>query len=106
MRCFSTSVTLARTAAAMYAETRPAEPPPMTIRLRSKRRGRGQRAYTRRALMASSAFFARSGKIPSSTKAPISAGERICRGVAIAASCVPAFTYTSVPASMPTWLTQ
>src|SRR5688572_14007788 len=32
---FSISVTLALTAAAMYAVTRPAEPPPITIRLRS-----------------------------------------------------------------------
>src|SRR5690242_11732453 len=33
--CFSISVTLAFTAAAMYAVTRPALPPPITIRLRS-----------------------------------------------------------------------
>ena len=35
---------LARTAAAMYAATRPAEPAPMTTRLRSNRRGLRQRA--------------------------------------------------------------
>ena len=43
MRCFSISVTLARTVAAMYAETRPADPAPITTRLRSNRAGRGQR---------------------------------------------------------------
>src|SRR5688572_21122133 len=38
--CFSISVTLAFTAAAMYAVTRPALPPPITIRLRSNLPGR------------------------------------------------------------------
>jgi hypothetical protein len=33
MRCFSISATFALTAAAMYADTSPAEPAPITIRL-------------------------------------------------------------------------
>jgi hypothetical protein len=44
MRCFSTSVTFAFTAAAMYDATSPAEPAPITTRFRSKRRGRSQPA--------------------------------------------------------------
>ena len=38
--CFSISVTLAFTAAAMYEVTRPAEPAPMTTTLRSYEAGR------------------------------------------------------------------
>ena len=106
MRCFSISVTLARTVAAMYADTRHAEPAPMTTRLRSNLAGRFQRAYTRRALTLSMIFFTASGKTPSSSNAPINEGDRISLGDLIAASCVPAFTYTTVPASMPSWLTQ
>ncbi|MND09309.1 hypothetical protein D3C83_325250 [compost metagenome] len=41
---FSTSVTFALTAAAMYAETSPAEPAPITTRLRSNFAGFVQRA--------------------------------------------------------------
>ena len=51
-------------------------------------------------------FFAMSGKIPSRVKEAISAGERIPAADSICAICVPAFTYTMVPASMPSWLTQ
>jgi hypothetical protein len=56
--------------------------------------------------MPSTIFFAISGKMPSRAKDAISAGERMPRRLSMPASCVPAFTYTSVPASMPTWLTQ
>ena len=92
--CFSMSVTLAFTAAPIRAVTRPAEPAPMTTRLRSKRAGltAAQRAYTLRALTASTILLAISGKMPSSAKAPISPGDRMPDGDSIAASCVPAFT--------------
>ena len=69
MRCFSTSVTFAFTAAAMYAVTSPAEPAPITTTLRSKRAGRGHFAYTLRALSASRTFFATMGKMPRITNA-------------------------------------
>jgi hypothetical protein len=45
-----------------------------------------QRAYTRRAFTTSTIFLAMSGKTPSSTKAPISPGDRIPAGEEIAAS--------------------
>jgi len=92
MRSLSTSVTFAFTAAAMYAATRPAEPAPITTRLRSKRRGFFQRRYTRRARMDSTRRLAISGKKPSSMKAPISSGDRMPRGESMAPSRVPAFT--------------
>ena len=78
----------------------------MTTRLRSNFAGRGQPRYTRRRLTSSIAFLATSGNKPSSTNAPTTPSERMPRGDSMAASCVPAFTYTSVPASMPSWLTQ
>ena len=45
------------------------------------------------------------GKMPSSTKLPISPGDRMPLKVSIWAICVPAFTNTMVPASMPIQLT-
>ena len=50
--------------------------------------------------------LAMNGKSPSSTNAPSRPGDRIPLSEVICASCVPAYTYTTVPASMPTWLTQ
>jgi hypothetical protein len=47
-----------------------------------------------------------SGNNPSSTKLASNPGETMPASESIFASCVPAFTYTSVPASMPSWLTQ
>ncbi len=56
--------------------------------------------------MTSSAFFASSGNTPSSANEPSTAGDAMPASESIRPSCVPAFTYTSVPASMPSWLTQ
>ena len=44
--------------------------------------------------------------MPSSTNESSRPGERIPDNESIFASWVPAFTYTIVPASMPSWLTQ
>ena len=46
------------------------------------------------------------GNTPSSTNEPMSAGDAIDRSESIRASCVPAFTNTTVPANMPSMLTQ
>ena len=46
------------------------------------------------------------GKMPSSANEPKIAGEMMPLSELICASCVPAFTNTAVPASMPSWLTQ
>ena len=106
IRCFSTSVTLARTVAAIKAVTRPAEPAPMTTRLRSKRFGFVHLAYTLRARTASLSLRAASGNRPSSTSEPSTPGDTMPFSDVMFASCVPAFTYTSVAANMPSWLTQ
>src|SRR6185503_20359112 len=74
---FSISVTFAFTAAAMYAATRPAEPAPITTRLRSNFAGFGHFASRRRLLTDPTTYLATSGKMPISTREPISAGERI-----------------------------
>ena len=44
--------------------------------------------------------------MPSRTNEPMSAGDTSPASESIFAICVPAFTYTIVPASMPSWLTQ
>ena len=44
------------------------------------------------------------GKMPSSTNEPISPGDKMPRRESMRDNCVPAFTYTTVPASMPIWL--
>ncbi len=46
------------------------------------------------------------GKMPSNANDPRIAGETMPFSEEICASCVPAFTNTAVPASMPNWLTQ
>ena len=45
--------------------------------------------------------LASKGNSPSNTKLPSSAGENTSRTLPSVASCVPALTYTAVPASMP-----
>jgi len=47
-----------------------------------------------------------SGNTASRAKEVTSAGERMPLSDSIWSSWAPAFTYTAVPASMPTWLTQ
>ncbi len=78
----------------------------MTTMLRSNAAGFVHLAYTLRALSQSTIFLATSGKRPSSTNDPISPGDTSPASESICAICVPAFTYTIVPSSMPTWLTQ
>ncbi|MCY1546793.1 hypothetical protein D9M68_828080 [compost metagenome] len=75
--------------------------------MRSNRAGftLAQRAYTLRFCSRPTIHFAINGNTPSSTNEPSSAGLRMPWSESICASCVPAFTYTSVPASMPIWLT-
>ena len=51
-------------------------------------------------------FFAKRGNSPNKTNEKIIFGERIPLKDSIWASCVPAFTKTIVPASMPIWLTK
>ena len=92
MRSPSTSVTFARTVAAMYEVTSPADPAPMTTRLRSKCLGRVQPAYTLRRRAQATAALATSGNTPSSTKLPSSAGESTSESFSMLPSCVPAFT--------------
>ena len=106
MRCRSISVTFAFTVAAISAATRPPEPAPMTTRFVSKRFGFLNRRSTRRALNASSAFLAISGATPSSANDTHSVGDRMSPAEAMLPSSAPALTYTAVPNSMPSWLTQ
>ena len=106
MRPRSTRVTRAFTVAPMSAATSPPEPAPITTRLLSKRLGFSNRRSTRRDLTASRIFFAISGARPSSTNEIQSAGESTSPTDSIRPSSAPAFTYTTVPNSMPTWLTQ
>ncbi len=80
----------------------------MTTRLRSKRLGFrcAHFAYTLRACSQPTTPLAMSGKKPSSTKLPSRPRLKMSPTLLMLASCVPAFTYTTVPASMPSWLTQ
>jgi len=92
MRSPSISVTFARTVAAMYALTRPAEPAPITTRFRSNRGGRGQRPWIRRAFTRVATRRASHGKTPSNASDPATAGETIPRTPPRLARRVPALT--------------
>src|SRR5689334_3489444 len=98
----STSVTLAFTAAAMYAETNPAEPAPITTMLRSNFAGFGHFAYTLRARIPSTIFFTARGNTARIRNAVMRPGERTSLTDVTWASCVPAYTYANVPANIPT----
>ena len=69
---------------------------------RSKRRGRDQPAKALRARATSPSLRATSGNTPSSAKEISSDGDAMSDNDSTCASCVPAFTYTRVPGSMPT----
>ena len=90
--CFSTSVTLALIAEAIYAVTSPALPAPITTRLRSIRAGFFHAANSLFTRPIATIFRASKGKIPRRTKEPSNAGETIPASESIFASCVPAFT--------------
>jgi hypothetical protein len=101
MACCSISVTRALTAVAIYALTSPAAPAPITMRLLSKDFGFDQRDHTRRARSRSITRLVNKGNTPSAANDSSNPGEAISFNRSIAASWVPAFTYTSVPGSMP-----
>jgi hypothetical protein len=96
----STIVTFAFTAAAMYAETRPAGPAPITTMLRRTEPG-GPLRVDLASLEGVEDPLGDEREDPRITKAAMSPAE-----ILNCPSCVPAYTYAIVPASMPTWLTQ
>ena len=56
--------------------------------------------------MTSITLRATSGNTPNTISEPSTPGDTTPDSESMRASCVPAFTYTRVPASMPSWLTQ